>query len=403
MKKPLTIITLLGIRPDIIRTFKLIELLDNGQEEHGYKHIFCHTGQHFDSELDGIFYQELGVRHPDWNMNVGKTLKDSGGPTTYAYQTALMFEKTAEMIDLFKPDIVIYLGDTNTVLSSIVVARAGVPVVHVEAGGRSFDWRMPEEKCRTVIDHVSDAYYCYSDRHKENLVNEGVPENRICVIGNIIYDSLDTFLPMAQKSTVMETLQMKEKTFALVTIHREENTSTKDVLEAKIDGLIELAKEMPVILPLMPRVRNNLQTFGIIDKLEKSTIIVTKPLGYFDFLKLQQNAKLIVSDSGTVQEEACILGVPALICRRSTERPETVKIGASILAEHDLYANAKKALSLPLGWDTMILNPHGNSPSQKTYDDLMNKISSGYFEKVRSKDGLPQSKMVQEAYGIFTD
>lgn len=383
--------------------FKLIKLLDEGQEKHGYTHIFCHTGQHFDHELDSVFYDELGVRRPDWNMNIGKTLKERGGATTYAYQAALMFEKTAEMIETFKPDLVMYLGDTNTVLSSVIVARAGIPVVHIEAGGRSFDWRMPEEKCRTIIDHLSDLYYAYTPRHKENLLREGVQESRIKVVGNNIHDAIDAFLPIAEKSNVLEELHLEEKTYALVTIHREENTSTKEILKEKIDGLIKLAEEMKVVLPLMPRVRNNLTTFELLEKLENSKVLVTKPLGYFEFLKLQKYAKLIITDSGTVQEEACILGVPALICRRSTERPETVKIGASILAESNLYENAKKALLLNLEWNRMILNEEGGSPTDKVYEDFIVRLKNGYFATSRSQENLPKTKLIQEAYGIFNE
>jgi UDP-N-acetylglucosamine 2-epimerase (non-hydrolysing) len=401
MKKEFTIVTLLGIRPDIIRMFKIIEQLDNGQKEHGYKHIFCHTGQHFDHELDTVFYEELGVRSPDWNMNTGKTLKERGGSTTYVQQTALMFEKTAEMLEKFKPDAVLYLGDTNSVLSSIIVSRARVPIIHVEAGGRSFDWRMPEEKCRTIIDNLTDAFYCYTQRHKENLLSEGVPENRITVIGNVIYDALDTFIPMSEKSTIMETLGVAKKTYTLVTLHREENTSDEITLSKKIDGLIQLAEEIPVILTLMPRVRKNLETFNLIQKLENSKVITSKPLGYFDFLKLQNNAKLIITDSGTVQEEAYILGIPALVCRLSTERPETIRGGGTILSNDNLYKNAKKALTLNTNWDRMIMNPTGKSPSLVTYLDLIKKIKEGYFENVRNLDNLPDIKNVREAYGNF--
>lgn len=401
MKKEFTIITLLGIRPDIIRMFKIIEQLDKGQEEHGYKHIFCHTGQHFDHELDTIFYQELGVRTPDWNMNIGKTLKEKGGPTTYVHQTALMFEKTEEMIEKFKPDAVLYLGDTNTSLSSIIVSRSKVPVIHVESGGRSFDWRMPEEKCRTIIDHLTDALYCYTERHKEILLSEGIPENRITVIGNVIYDSLDTFIPMSEKSTIMETLHLDKKSYTLVTLHREENTSDMVILSKKIDGLIQLAEDMPVVMTLMPRVRKNLETFNLLKKLEDSKVTLLKPLGYFDFLKLQYNAKLIITDSGTVQEEAYILGIPALVCRLSTERPETIQGGGTILSDENLYENAKKALSLNAKWDRMIMNPTGKSPSEVVYLDLLEKIKTGYFEHVRDLDNLPNIKFVKEAYGIF--
>lgn len=401
MSNPFTIVTLLGIRPDIIRMFDVIDRLDKGQSEHEYKHIFCHTGQHFDYELDELFYKELGVRRPDWNMNTGKTLKEGGGPTSFVHQTGLMYQKTEEMINLFKPDIVVYLGDTNTVLSSVIVSRMGVPVVHIEAGGRSFDWRMPEEKCRTIIDHLSDAHYCYSDRHKENLINEGVEERRITVIGNIIYDALDKFLPIAEKSTILDTLTLTPKQYALVTIHREENTSTKEVLDEKLTDLIRLAEEMPVILPLMPRVKNNLQMFGLLSKLESSKIVTTKPLGYFDFLKLQNEARVIITDSGTVQEEACILNVPALVCRLSTERPETISAGATILSNKNLYENTKRAMNLPLGWDTAVLNKYHQNPSETAYNDIILKLKQGFFTKSRQYDYLQKTTPVKEAYGQF--
>jgi UDP-N-acetylglucosamine 2-epimerase (non-hydrolysing) len=334
-------------------------------------------------------------------MNIGKTLKERGGGATYIHQTALMFEKTAEMLEKFKPDAVLYLGDTNSVLSSIIVSRARVPVIHVEAGGRSFDWRMPEEKCRTIIDHLSDAYYCYTLRHKENLLSEGVPENRITVVGNVIYDALHTFIPMSEKSTIMETLGVKKDSYTLVTLHREENTSDEIILSKKIDGLIKLAEEMPVILTLMPRVRKNLETFNLLEKLEKSKVIISKPLGYFDFLKLQNNAKLIITDSGTVQEEAYILGIPALVCRLSTERPETIKGGGTILSDENLYENAKMALTLTPNWDRMIMNPTRKSPSEIVYLDIIKKIKEGYFEHVRDLSNLPNTKNVKEAYGNF--
>src|SRR5262249_53290383 len=147
-KKPFRLITLLGIRPDIIRMFKLIQLLDAGQKEYGYQHLFMHTGQHFDYELDAVFYEQLGVRQPDHNLEVGKTLRERGGATTFTHQMALLFERVEAMVKEYQPDAVMYLGDTNSVTSSFVVARLGVPVIHLEAGGRSFDWRMPEEKCR---------------------------------------------------------------------------------------------------------------------------------------------------------------------------------------------------------------------------------------------------------------
>ncbi len=400
MEKP-TIITLLGIRPDIIRMFKLIDLLDTHAEQHGYRHLYCHTGQHFDHELDGVFYEQLGVRRPDWNMNVGKMLKERGGPANHMYQSALMFERTAEMIEQFNPSLVLYLGDTNSVLTSVAIARSGIPLVHIEAGGRSFDWRMPEEKNRTIIDHLADAHYCYMPRHKDNLLHEGIPEHRTTIIGNIIYDAIEKFLPLARSQSLPQELQLEKKSFALATLHREENTSTPDVLGEKIDGLIRLADILPVVFPLMPRVRANLERFDLLKKVEASKIIITKPLGYLEFLQLQENAKLIVTDSGTVQEEACILGVPAVIARRSTERPETIAAGASILANGDIVEASLRALELPLTWDRACMNTRGGSPSENVFTDLMEKLRSDYFVHSHNREFLPDTQSVREAYGQF--
>lgn len=391
--------TLLGIRPDIIRMFKLLKLLDEGQTQYEYQYIFAHTGQHFDYELDGVFYEQLGVRKPDINLGVGRTLKERGGPVTHAYQTALLFERTEEMLEKEKPDAVMYLGDTNSVVSSFIVARNNIPVIHIEAGGRSFDWRMPEEKCRKLIDHMSDALYSYLPRYREILLREGIAPYRITVIGNIIDDALKTFVPHADKTTIISSLGIKTKKFAAVTLHREENTSTKEALEPKIRDLIKLSKELPIVFPLMPRVRANLETFGLLADVQASKIITTKPLGFFEFLKLEKEARVIISDSGTVQEEALVLGTPCLITRRSTERPETIEAGATILAENNLYENAKKAMAMPTDWDRNILNPYSTSPSEVLFHDLMERIQSGFFKRSRHYNTIGSDPYVAEAYG----
>jgi len=400
-QKKFKLVTLLGIRPDIIRMFKLIGMLDENQDKYGYEHIYAHTGQHFDHELDQVFYDQLGVRKPDINLGVGKILKDMGGATTFEHQMAVLFPKVSEMIDNVKPDAIMYLGDTNSVLSSVVAARKGVPVIHLEAGGRSFDWRMPEEKCRTVIDHMSDLLYCYTPRHREILLSEGIADFRLKVIGNIIYDAVEKFLPIAEKSKILEQFSLKPKEYIFATIHREENTANKEKLTERVETLIALAEKQPVVWPLMPRVKNYLQNFGMLERVNSSKIIMVKPVGYLEALKLQKEAKLIVTDSGTIQEEAMILGTPCLVARLSTERPETVMAGASVLANTDLLANAEKAMKLPVNWDRNMLNPTGRSPSEIVFEDLMERISSGYFQKSRSFDQLKQNRLVREAHGQF--
>lgn len=396
--KKFKLVTILGIRPDIIRMFKLIRLLDENERKHNYEHLFVHTGQHYDYELDGIFYKELGVRPPDINLQVGKTLKESRRSTAHAQLTALLFTKVAQLIEEQKPDAVLYLGDTNTVSTALVVSRYQVPVIHIEGGGRSYDWRMPEEKIRTISDHLSDMIYCYLPRYKEILLREGISSFRIKVVGNTIDDALREFVPKASMS-IFKRLGVKKGNYILVTIHREENTSSKENLSPKIKDLIKLAKEIPVIFPVMPRVEKALKDFGLMGKFEKSKILKTRPLGFLEFLALEKEAKAIITDSGTVQEEALILGVPCFVNRRSTERPETLEAGASIMSEYNLYENAFKAMRMKKNWNRKVLNPFGRSPSDVIFEDLVKKIKSGFFKNSRSFKYIGKSPFVKQAYG----
>jgi UDP-N-acetylglucosamine 2-epimerase (non-hydrolysing) len=401
MKKNFRLVTFLGIRPDIIRMHKLLALLDSGQSEHGYRHTYVHSGQHFDFQLDGVFHRQLKVKPPKLNLRIGRILKRRD-KTGHVHQSALLFQKTAEMLERLRPDAVLYLGDTNTVLSAIIVAKYNIPVVHIEGGGRSFDWRMPEEKNRIVIDHLSDLVYCYLDRYKQLLESEGIPEFRIATVGNIIVDALSSFLPTADKNPILDRLGLTKGEYVLCTLHREENLDNSDVLVAKLRGLQKLSNTLPVVLPMMPRLRARIRRNGLNRILRNSKIITTEPLGFIEFLKLEKAARLIVTDSGTVQEEALILGVPCLVTRRSTERPETMAASASILADEDLYGNARRALQMRTDWDRTILNPQGGSPSERIYQDLIRRIRTGFFANSRSFEALQQSLFVRQAYGRET-
>jgi UDP-N-acetylglucosamine 2-epimerase (non-hydrolysing) len=399
MAKNFKLVTFLGIRPDIIRMHKLLAMLEGGQKRHGYRHIYVHSGQHFDFQLDGVFHKQLHVKPPKLNLRIGKILKRTG-KTGHVHQSALLFQKTAEMIERLRPDAVLYLGDTNTVLSAMIVAKYNIPVIHIEGGGRSFDWRMPEEKNRIVIDHLSDLVYCYLDRYKQLLVSEGIPEFRIVTVGNIIVDALSSFLPAAEKSSILDRLKLKNGEYALCTLHREENIDNSDALIAKLKGLQQLSKTLPVLLPMMPRLKAHIRSNGLNRLLSNSKIITTEPLGFIEFLKLEKAARLIVTDSGTVQEEALILGVPCLVTRRSTERPETMAGGATILADEDLCGNAHRALQMHTDWDRTILNPEGGSPSERIYQDLISRIRAGFFGNSRSISALQQNRFVRQAYGL---
>jgi UDP-N-acetylglucosamine 2-epimerase (non-hydrolysing) len=399
MRKNFKLVTFLGIRPDIIRMHKLMALLESGQARHGYQHTYVHSGQHFDFQLDGVFHRQLKVKPPKLNLRIGKILKRTG-KTGHVHQSALLFQKTAEMIERLRPDAVLYLGDTNTVLSAIIVAKYNIPVIHIEGGGRSFDWRMPEEKNRIVIDHLSDLVYCYLDRYKQLLVSEGIPEFRVVTVGNIIVDALSSFLLAAAKSPILDRLGLRGGEYALCTLHREENIDNSDVLIAKLKGLQQLSRTLPVVLPMMPRLKARIRSNRLNRLLSNSKIITTEPLGFIEFLKLEKAARLIVTDSGTVQEEALILGVPCLVTRRSTERPETMAADATILADEDLCGNAHRALQMPTNWDRTILNPEGGSPSERIYQDLVSRIQTGFFAKSRSYDALEGNLFARQAYGL---
>lgn len=397
--KTFKLVTFLGVRPDIIRTHKLLALLDGGQAKNRYRHVYVHSGQHFDDELDGIFYRQLGVRPPDLNLAIGRSLKRRG-KGGHAHQAALLFTKTAEMLEKLRPDAVLYLGDTNTVLSSMIVAKYRVPVLHIEGGGRSFDWRMPEEKNRITIDHLSEVIYCYLDRYKQILLSEGIPEYRVVVVGNIIVDVLNDVLPLADRNSILKELGLQGTDYILCTLHREENIEDAAGFISKLQGLQELSRKMPVVFPIMPRVRARVKSLGLEEVFRNSHILCTKPLGFLEFLKLEKHARLIVSDSGTVQEEALLLGTPCLVVRLSTERPETIAAGATTLAENDLCGNALRVLDKGTDWDRSVLNPLGGSPSERIYNDLVAKVDSGFFARSRQFDMLESNRFAREAYGL---
>jgi len=404
MKKNFKIVTLLGIRPDYIRMFELIRLLDEGQKKNGYRHILVHSGQHYDEELFGVFLKELEICPPDIDLGIGKTLKKAK-KEGQAYQQGLLAEKVYEMIEKEKPNMVLYLGDTNTVLSSVTVARSGVPVIHIEAGGRSYDWRMPEEKNRIVIDHLSDALYCYLPRYKEILLSEGIDSFRVRSVGNIIHDPLKRFSKEIDERDIMDDLGIQSKEFILVTLHREENISNKEILKNKLSDIDRFAKEkgLPVVFPLMPRTASAIERFKIGSIIKKSRWITAKPFGFFDFTKLEKEARIIVTDSGTVQEDGLILGTPVVVARRSTERPETIWAGATILegfeGKDTLYKKMKEAWKMKADWDRKVLNPQGGSPSGRIYRDLVSKIRDGYFKGSRSFEKLGKKKFVKRVYG----
>ena len=316
------ILTILGTRPEIIRLSRVIALLD----EHA-DHVLVHTGQNYDDRLNGVFFRELGVRSPDAFLSV----RASG----FGEQAGQILERGESALLEHRPDRVLILGDTNSGLMAIVARRLGIPVFHMEAGNRCYDDRVPEEVNRRVIDHASTVLMPYTNRSRENLLHEGIEGRRILVTGNPIKQVIDAYADRIGSSTALEELGVREGEYFLATIHRAENVDREDKLRDVFEALCLLHREygFPVICSLHPRTRAKLGKFGITP--QAGGVRLLEPLGFFDFVRLEQSAFCLLSDSGTVQEEACLFGVPNVTLREVTERPETIECGSNLLAGTD--------------------------------------------------------------------
>lgn len=308
-----------GTRPEIIKLAPVIRAF----EEMGIEPLLVHTGQHYDYEMSSVFLEELELRKIDYHLEVG-----SG---TQAEQTGTAMIKIEKVLMKEKPDVTLVQGDTNTVLAGALASvKLKIPVAHVEAGLRSFDRTMPEEVNRILADHASEVLFAPTEEARENLEREGITEN-VYVVGNTVVDAVLQNAKIAErKSDILERLGLKSREYILITAHRAENTDSKENLRR----LLEILEALPIkaVYPMHPRTRKRLESFGLWGRVEAiENLIVTKPLGYLDFLKLQRNAKIVMTDSGGIQEESIILNVPCLTLRYNTERPETVKAGGNVL------------------------------------------------------------------------
>ncbi|MDP2232123.1 MAG: UDP-N-acetylglucosamine 2-epimerase (non-hydrolyzing) [Actinomycetota bacterium] len=311
------VITLLGTRPEIIRLARVIDVLDGACD-----HLLVHTGQNYDDRLSGMFFDELGIREPDVFMNV----RGDG----FADQIGQIMAKCEALFLSEKPDTVLILGDTNTGLAAFVAKRMGIRVCHMEAGNRCFDDRVPEEVNRRVIDHSSSVLMPYTYRSAENLVREGIERERVFVTGNPIKEVLDYYAPQIEAADPFTTFGLEPGKYFLVTAHRAETTDDPARLASLIEALNQVIEkyDMPMLASLHPRTADKMREHGI----DVGRITFVPPLGLFDFVRLEKEAFCVLSDSGTVQEECCIFGVPTVTMRDVTERPETIECGSNILA-----------------------------------------------------------------------
>jgi UDP-N-acetylglucosamine 2-epimerase (non-hydrolysing) len=314
--------TILGTRPEIIRLSRVIEVLD-GQCDH----ILVNTGQNHDDRLSGLFLRELNVRKPDVSLGVCAH--------SFAEQVARILCGVESVMSEHRPARVLILGDTNSGLSAIVARRLGMPVYHMEAGNRCYDFQVPEEANRRIIDHLSSVLMPYTDRSRDNLLLEGFAPRDIYVTGNPIYEVLRHFEDRIASSDILSRLNVAERKFFLLTMHRAENVDVQERLQGVLDALARLYEqyELPIICSVHPRTRSMAARFRI--AFERPGLVACEPFGFFDFVRLEQSAFCVITDSGTVQEETCILRVPNVTIRDVTERPETVECGSNVLAGCD--------------------------------------------------------------------
>jgi UDP-N-acetylglucosamine 2-epimerase (non-hydrolysing) len=316
------LLTVVGTRPELIR----LSLVFRELAAAGIENYLVHTGQNYDPLLSDVFFRELELPEPDAYLEVkAETVGEQIGHIV-ARSERVMLEQ--------KPDALLVLGDTNSGLSSIAAARHNVPIFHMEAGNRCFDWRVPEEKNRKLIDHISDWLLPYTPRSREYLLAEGIAPGKILLSGNPITDVLSEFRPRWEASDVLERLELEADGYLLATSHREETVDVPERLDVVCRGLAAAADELgvPVVWSVHPRTRRRLEAgqFAV-----GGRVRLCEPFGFLDFVQLEANARCVVTDSGTVQEECSLLKIPAVTCRDTTERPETVECGSNILSGVD--------------------------------------------------------------------
>jgi len=347
-----------GTRPEIIKLSPVIRELVGRRG--GF--VLVHTGQHYSYEMDRVFFEELELPEPDYRLDVGLKAR------THAEQVGLMLIEIEKILLKEKPRVVIVQGDTNTTLAGALSARKlnSMKIAHVEAGLRSYNWEMPEEINRVIVDHISDILFAPTVKAKENLLREGIPESRIHLVGNTVSDAVHQNLEIAKrKSRILGKLGVKKGRYFLLTLHRAENVDHKDRLASILEGVRLVKENFPeydIVFPIHPRTKKRVKEFRLEEYLRD--LLVIDPVGYLDFLMLEANARLILTDSGGAQEEACILKVPCVTLRTETERLETVEIGANIVAGRDPN-NILKSVKIMLSRERDWINPYGINVSQK--------------------------------------
>jgi len=315
-----------GARPNFMKIAPLLTRLEEGP---GFQPILIHTGQHYDNTMSRAFFEDLELRPPDVNLGVG-----SG---SQARQTGRIMSAYERLVLERPPDLVMVVGDVNsTVACSLVAAKLHIPVAHVEAGLRSFDRSMPEEINRILTDAISDFLFTTCSDADDNLLREGITPEKVFFVGNVMIDSLMRIREKARRSDVLERLGLKDRSFALMTLHRPSNVDREDTLGGILQAVEQIQTKLPVVFPVHPRSRKMFGRFGLEERIAGlKRLQVVDPLGYIDFVRLMDRARLVLTDSGGIQEETTVLGIPCLTLRQNTERPVTVDRGTNRLVGPD--------------------------------------------------------------------
>jgi UDP-N-acetylglucosamine 2-epimerase (non-hydrolysing) len=322
----LKILNIVGARPNFMKIAPIVREMK--RRESDFLSLIVHTGQHYDEAMSDSFFADLGIPKPDFHLEVGSA--------SHAVQTAKIMMAFEPVVLQEKPDWVLVVGDVNsTIACALVCAKLGVKVAHVEAGLRSGDRTMPEEVNRILTDSISDLLLTPSPDGDENLKKEGISEDKIKLVGNVMIDSLFYSLERSKESKVREDLDLNDKDYAVLTLHRPSNVDEREVFKGLLDALTDISERLPIIFPAHPRTAGRIEEFGFTERVKNSNIKLIEPLGYLDFLRLYSGAKLVLTDSGGLQEETTALRIPCLTLRENTERPITIEMGTNELVGTD--------------------------------------------------------------------
>ncbi len=339
------IINIVGARPNFM---KIAPLMESYRDYPHIRPLLVHTGQHYDEKMSDLFFRQLGIPEPDLNLDAG-----SG---SHAAQTASIMTAIEPVLLDERPDALLVVGDVNsTIACGLVAVKLGIPLIHVEAGLRSFDRSMPEEVNRVLTDSISELFFCTEQSGVDNLLAEGIAPGRIHLVGNVMIDTLLRNREKAEASNILAEHGLEAENYAVMTLHRPSNVDDPAAMGRILDAVQTIQQDMPLVFPVHPRTEGRLRHFGLSGQLDSmKNVLRIPPSGYLDFLKLTANAAVVLTDSGGIQEESTILGVPCITLRENTERPVTVEVGANRLAGNDtgriLEAYRRSRLAERGGW-----------------------------------------------------